>query len=744
MKKMLTIAMFLAAGAAAKDRAQVRWQSSPIPLVWRMADGLSWRRPFYRWNPTSLLEHLFGSLYQTQLNFYTQIKNLPWLDPRDPAYGGGAKVNGTTDDTSAYNSTVTAACALVSSGYGGAIILVPPGTSAMGGTGSTLNAVTLNCSGGTGGIAFVGVGGGNQYSSHFIINPANSNNPSGNMFQATMTSAGQPLYISGISVDMTNNVNAVGINLSAVESSRIEDFEVIGGAYNVKCAGCGSFTIQYGWFYSAATDGIYVLPEPQGSGCGGSGCGGSELYINDNHFDYAYVPAAIEEANIHIHKTNATDYGGVYINRNLADNAAQILICPTCSNQITSGTCSGTTAVLTINGTWPGLVSGDIIDVGQNILPTNYYASLATVSAVSSSSKTISYPVASCGGAWTSGGNIYARGIKYSVMLDAGSSSSSGTACGTGITGGNCAPFFTFINPGNTFDESMGPAVYCLNGSSIWMEGSWLYSQGWPAITLDGCVNIWTRNNTTIAVTLGNPTGYIFNIIDNANQLRFFNDSLLDTAGYWFNLSSVSPSPGTTADLQIVGMHNQVPSAAIPISSAQASAFASALGNDITYSPFSSPSMFGTYAGSGAGAGGAVGFYDLASGDYMYVRGIAGGTCGGGLDFINGAFTHTTMRICNNGHQLPGGGSLGPTPTLTGCGTSPTMGGTDTTGYVITGSSGTFTTCTITFANAYTDIRYSEAHLPGGTLVPYTISNTAMVLTIATNSSAVYYLVLGQ
>jgi hypothetical protein len=74
-------------------------------------------------------------------------------------------------------------------------------------------------------------------------------------------------------------------------------------------------------------------------------------------------------------------------------------------------------------------------------------------------------------------------------------------------------------------------------------------------------------------------------------------------------------------------------------------------------------------------------------------------------------------------------GSTGATPTLSSCGTSPTITGTDTFFKLTTGSAAT--TCTITFAAAYLTAPQCILQENGGTVNPtFTTSTTALTVTV--------------
>jgi len=77
------------------------------------------------------------------------------------------------------------------------------------------------------------------------------------------------------------------------------------------------------------------------------------------------------------------------------------------------------------------------------------------------------------------------------------------------------------------------------------------------------------------------------------------------------------------------------------------------------------------------------------------------------------ATTYIAERIDQFIHLI----TQGPVPTLSTCGTSPTIGGNDRTGNITTGSGVSVTACTMTFANAY----------PSGTTPVCTVSTDSTV-----------------
>lgn len=87
--------------------------------------------------------------------------------------------------------------------------------------------------------------------------------------------------------------------------------------------------------------------------------------------------------------------------------------------------------------------------------------------------------------------------------------------------------------------------------------------------------------------------------------------------------------------------------------------------------------------------------------------------------------------------------TTGTAPTLTTCGTSPTITGSDIAGILTTGSAAT--TCTITFAATYTNEPVCMVEAIGITTQPtYTVSATAITMTVDTASQKYYYFCMGQ
>ena len=108
----------------------------------------------------------------------------------------------------------------------------------------------------------------------------------------------------------------------------------------------------------------------------------------------------------------------------------------------------------------------------------------------------------------------------------------------------------------------------------------------------------------------------------------------------------------------------------------------------------------------------------------------------------------TTDRAAATRLQIDDGGhleSLGTAPTLSACGTTPAISGTDTAGKVTIGT-GVTTSCTVTFAKAYTNAP-ACAISGDNTAVTYIATTTTTVLTITSSadmaSDVISYICLG-
>lgn len=83
------------------------------------------------------------------------------------------------------------------------------------------------------------------------------------------------------------------------------------------------------------------------------------------------------------------------------------------------------------------------------------------------------------------------------------------------------------------------------------------------------------------------------------------------------------------------------------------------------------------------------------------------------------------------------------TPTLSSCGTSPSIVGNDTVGKLTTGSAAT--TCTVTFSAAYNVAPACIVQTQGAATQPtYTTSTTAITMTVDIASTVYNYICLSQ
>ena len=119
-------------------------------------------------------------------------------------------------------------------------------------------------------------------------------------------------------------------------------------------------------------------------------------------------------------------------------------------------------------------------------------------------------------------------------------------------------------------------------------------------------------------------------------------------------------------------------------------------------------------------------------------NGVIGDAGLGFTSLVNGNFS---SLLNNVGHLA----DTGATPSLSSCGTSPTISGTDIAG-VVTMGTGTPTGCTITFATAYTNAPYClvtwQTNIAS---MQYTISaSTITLVQTATSSNKINYMCRGQ
>ena len=86
----------------------------------------------------------------------------------------------------------------------------------------------------------------------------------------------------------------------------------------------------------------------------------------------------------------------------------------------------------------------------------------------------------------------------------------------------------------------------------------------------------------------------------------------------------------------------------------------------------------------------------------------------------------TAFAITNSGHEI----ASTTAPSLSSCGTSPSINGTDRYGTVNIGATGTG--CTVTYATAYTNAPSCVVSSQGGIVMTYSMTNTALTLVGAT------------
>lgn len=118
-----------------------------------------------------------------------------------------------------------------------------------------------------------------------------------------------------------------------------------------------------------------------------------------------------------------------------------------------------------------------------------------------------------------------------------------------------------------------------------------------------------------------------------------------------------------------------------------------------------------------------------------------------------GALTNSDFRAWAQGFVLPpstqAGGKIlagGVVPTVSTCGTSPTIVGSDFAGTVTTGSTNPGNgPCTITFGNAFTSTPFVLLNSHASAVQPtYTVSPTAITITIGGSSQEYSYVVIGR
>jgi hypothetical protein len=84
-----------------------------------------------------------------------------------------------------------------------------------------------------------------------------------------------------------------------------------------------------------------------------------------------------------------------------------------------------------------------------------------------------------------------------------------------------------------------------------------------------------------------------------------------------------------------------------------------------------------------------------------------------------------------------------PAPTLSGCGTSPSILGSDVAGKLTTGSAAT--TCTVTFATAYVTAPACVVQTQGGATQPtFTTTTTTIAITVDIASTVYNYICVSQ
>jgi Pectate lyase superfamily protein len=115
----------------------------------------------------------------------------------------------------------------------------------------------------------------------------------------------------------------------------------------------------------------------------------------------------------------------------------------------------------------------------------------------------------------------------------------------------------------------------------------------------------------------------------------------------------------------------------------------------------------------------------------------------GQLDSVDLNITGTPTSLPHL-YQTPGKISTGigaAGPTVSGCGTSPTITGSDTAGIIGSGSGATG--CTLTFNSPWTNVPFCLVTAQSGTAPGYSRTATQLILSVATASNFYHYLCIG-
>jgi hypothetical protein len=102
-------------------------------------------------------------------------------------------------------------------------------------------------------------------------------------------------------------------------------------------------------------------------------------------------------------------------------------------------------------------------------------------------------------------------------------------------------------------------------------------------------------------------------------------------------------------------------------------------------------------------------------------------------------FNFANYRLDGNGKEF----TLGSAPALTSCGSSPSINGTDRAGIIGIGGGGA-TTCTLTFAHAYTNAPFCVLSAQSGTAPHYARSASQIVISVAATADFIHYMCVGN
>jgi hypothetical protein len=411
----------------------------------------------------------------------------------------GVVGNGSTNNTTALQNAINAGEALSPPWP----VLLPCGY-------IDTNTVTI----GTSGMALVGPSKNCVFLEPYSIT-------SGNLI--TVTASG--FILSHVSILGTAGAAYTLVNLSGAPNSILDDFYLYGGAYGLYCTTSGSLTVVNGDLWDAGTDYIYISEDTGGE---------NELLNLRGH---KYATNISPESFLHDHKATQIDNGGTYLDASRMDAA------PLEQFTVTGGSCTGGgpyTATLSVTAnsgsSFGALYSGELIDVGNYIVPTGYFSTSATITALGSGTVSFHIPgAASCPASWSSGGTLYAAGMQYGVMFD----------YSTPITGGcssasSCSFGFVWIRD-TILDQTLDSAFYTLNSSNAYAKnGSWLVSVGSRGVTFDGSYNSFV-SDCVIQTTFGNPNATIFNLLDGAGNNFFKINDYVITNGYVYTVNTTYP-----------------------------------------------------------------------------------------------------------------------------------------------------------------------------------------------------------